>query len=136
MICPACKEPMIILELHEVEIDYCSSCSGIWLDVGELELLFEDQSEREKIISSFHSDPEHTETPYRCPICRKKMDKVYVGDKKELLIDKCPDNDGLWFDEGELKDVLKLGDKDNKVVELLNDLFGTKLNNNQNGENK
>ena len=136
MVCPVCKEPMIILELHEVEIDYCPSCSGIWLDAGELELLLEDEVEREKVISSFNSDPEHPEKPYRCPICRKKMDKVYVGDKKELLIDKCPDNDGLWFDEGELKDVLGLGDKDNKVVELLNDLFGTKLNNNQSGENK
>jgi Zn-finger nucleic acid-binding protein len=136
MLCPVCKEPTIVLELHEIEIDYCSSCSGIWLDAGELELLFEDQQEREKIISSFHLDPEHPEKPYKCPICRKKMDKVFVGDNKELLIDKCPDNDGLWFDEGELKGVLALGDRDNKVVELLNDLFGTKLNNNQNGENK
>ena len=136
MVCPVCKQQMIVLELHEVEIDYCPSCSGIWLDAGELELLLEDQVEREKVISSFHLDPENTERKYKCPICRKKMDKVYVGSNKELLIDKCPDNDGLWFDEGELKDVLKLEDKDNKVVLLLNDLFGTKLINNQNGENK
>jgi len=134
MICPVCKEPLIILELHEIEIDYCPSCSGIWLDAGELELLLEDQVEREKIISSFHLDPDHPERPYRCPICRKKMDKVYVGDKKELLIDKCPYNDGIWFDKGELKDVLELGDKDNKVVELLSELFDTKLNSKQSGE--
>jgi len=125
---------LIVLELHEIEIDYCPSCSGIWLDAGELELLLEDQVEREKIISSFHLDPDHPERPYRCPICRKKMDKVYVGDKKELLIDKCPYNDGIWFDKGELKDVLELGDKDNKVVELLSELFDTKLNSKQSGE--
>jgi len=57
-----------------------------------------------------------------------------VGDKKELLIDKCPYNDGIWFDKGELKDVLELGDKDNKVVELLSELFDTKLNSKQSGE--
>ena len=136
MICPVCKEPMIILELHGVEIDYCPSCSGIWLDAGELELLFEEKEEREKVVSSFQLDTEHPEKPYRCPICRSKMDKVYVGEKKEMLIDKCPDNDGLWFDKGELEDVLKSGDKDNKVVGLLNDLFGTNLNNKQSGENK
>lgn len=135
MICPVCKEPLIVLELHEIEIDYCPSCSGIWLDAGELELLLEDQTEREKITSSFHLDPDHPERPYRCPICRKKMDKVYVGNKKELLIDKCPNNDGLWFDRGELKDILELGDKDNKVVGLLSELFDTKLNNKQSGEN-
>jgi len=134
MNCPVCKEPLIVLELHEIEIDYCPSCSGIWLDAGELELLLEDQTEREKIISSFHLDPDHTEKPYRCPICRKKMDKIYVGDKKEFLIDKCPDNDGLWFDKGELKDVLEMRDKDDKVVKLLSELFDTKLNNNQSGE--
>ena len=134
MVCPVCKEPLIVLELNEIEIDYCTSCSGVWLDAGELELLLEDQDEREKIISSFHLDPDHPERPYKCPICRKKMDKVYVGEKKELLIDKCPDSDGLWFDQGELNSLLELGDKDNKVVKLLNDLFGKKLNNNQIGE--
>ena len=129
MDCPVCKKPMIIVELNEVEIDYCPSCSGIWLDAGELELLFEAQEEREKVISSFHLDEENTEKQYKCPICKKRMNKIFVGEKKELLIDKCPDNDGLWFDKGELKSVLKLGDKDNKVVKLLNEIFGTKLNN-------
>ena len=62
------------------------------------------------------------------------MDKIFVGEKKELLIDKCPNDDGLWFDRGELKAVLKMGDKDNKVAELLNEIFGTNLKNNQSGE--
>ena len=134
MVCPVCKKPMIILELNEVEIDYCPSCSGIWLDAGELEILFENQAEREKIISSFLVDMENTEKQFKCPICRRKMDKIFVGEKKELLIDKCPNDDGLWFDRGELKAVLKMGDKDNKVAELLNEIFGTNLKNNQSGE--
>ncbi|MCZ6703182.1 MAG: zf-TFIIB domain-containing protein [Ignavibacteria bacterium] len=135
MKCPTCKEPIIVLELNEVEIDYCPSCGGIWLDTGELDLLIEDEKEREILLSSFHKDAEHSEKPYKCPMCRKKMDKVHVGENKDVLIDKCPDNDGLWFDKGELKDVIKLASKDNKVVELLNDLFGSKLINNQSGEN-
>jgi Zn-finger nucleic acid-binding protein len=134
MDCPVDKNPMIILELNEVEIDYCPSCSGIWLDAGELEILFENQAEREKIISSFLVDMENTEKQFKCPICRRKMDKIFVGEKKELLIDKCPNDDGLWFDRGELKAVLKMGDKDNKVAELLNEIFGTNLKNNQSGE--
>jgi Zn-finger nucleic acid-binding protein len=134
MDCPVDKNPMIILELNEVEIDYCPSCSGIWLDAGELEILFENQAEREKIISSFLVDMENTEKQLKCPICRRKMDKIFVGEKKELLIDKCPNDDGLWFDRGELKAVLKMGDKDNKVAELLNEIFGTNLKNNQSGE--
>ena len=135
MKCPVCKEPTIVLELDEIEIDFCTACGGIWLDAGELDLLIEDEKEREILLSSFQKDVEHTEKPYRCPICRKKMDKVHVGENKDVLLDKCPDNDGLWFDKGELKDVIQLASKDNKVVELLNELFGSKLTNNQSGEN-
>ncbi len=135
MKCPVCKEPTIVLELDEIEIDYCTSCGGIWLDAGELDLLIEDEKDRELLLSSFQKDVEHPEKIYRCPICRKKMDKVHVGESKDVLLDKCPDNDGLWFDKGELKDVIQLASKDNKVVELLSELFGSKLNNNQSGEN-
>lgn len=39
MNCPVCKNAMIVLELREVEIDYCLVCKGIWLDKGELERL-------------------------------------------------------------------------------------------------
>ena len=37
---------MVILELNEVEIDFCTGCNGIWLDSGELDLLLEDAEER------------------------------------------------------------------------------------------
>ncbi|MEJ2494849.1 MAG: zf-TFIIB domain-containing protein [Ignavibacteriaceae bacterium] len=53
MICPVSNEPMIVLELNEIEIDYCPDCKGIWLDGGELELLIEDENERKRILSSF-----------------------------------------------------------------------------------
>ncbi len=40
MDCPVCKEPMIVLEYADVEVDFCVACEGVWLDAGELELLF------------------------------------------------------------------------------------------------
>ena len=42
MDCPVCKNAMIVLELDEVEVDYCADCRGVWLDSGELELLLEE----------------------------------------------------------------------------------------------
>ena len=136
MTCPVCGNAMIVLELNEIEIDYCPSCNGIWLDGGELELLLEDENERKRILSSFRIEPNYPEKKYKCPICRKKMDKVHVGEHQEVLIDKCPANDGLWFDKGELKRVIELSSGEDKVIQHLNDLFGEKLTNNQNGENK
>ena len=37
MKCPNCNETLLITERHQVEIDYCPSCRGIWLDRGELD---------------------------------------------------------------------------------------------------
>jgi len=130
MKCPVCNEAMIVLELNEVEIDYCPSCKGIWLDGGELELLLEDENERKRIMSSFKLEPNSSEKKYKCPICRKKMDKVYVGDQQGVLIDKCPSNDGFWFDKGELNRVIELSSGKDKIIQHLDDLFGEKLTNN------
>jgi Zn-finger nucleic acid-binding protein len=125
--CPACKnEPMIVLELDEVEIDYCISCKGIWLDAGELELLLGDAGEKEALLASFKLDSANKEKSLKCPICRKRMAKALFGEEQQVRIDKCRRNDGLWFDEGELEQVIamKAGDKENSVLNLLKNMFG------------
>jgi Zn-finger nucleic acid-binding protein len=127
MDCPVCKNAMITLELQEVEIDYCIGCDGIWLDAGELELLLGEPEKAKQLLDSFKIDSSSTEKPRKCPICRKKMQKVIVGSSKPtLLIDRCRRADGLWFDKGELHDIFERAnlDKDNKIQTLLNDMFG------------
>lgn len=42
MKCPNCPSATLIMaERQGVEIDYCPSCRGIWLDRGELDKLLE-----------------------------------------------------------------------------------------------
>ena len=41
MLCPVCKTTLLMSERSGIEIDYCPSCRGIWLDRGELEKLIE-----------------------------------------------------------------------------------------------
>ncbi len=126
MDCPSCGHAMITLELADVEIDHCVGCGGIWLDAGELELLMDDPCKAAGLLASFREDPTATERPRKCPICDKRMAKVVVGcDEPVLLIDKCRRGDGLWFDGGELKDVLSRGrlDEDSHIRKLLADMF-------------
>lgn len=125
MNCPACREPMIVLELDEVEIDHCISCGGIWLDGGELELLLGTSTEKDKLLTSFQIDESTKEKARNCPICLKRMDKVLCGTDNTALIDKCHQKDGLWFDLGELEKIIKMGnfDKENRVLNLLRDMF-------------
>jgi Zn-finger nucleic acid-binding protein len=41
MKCPACNADLLLSERQGVEIDYCPSCRGVWLDRGELDKIIE-----------------------------------------------------------------------------------------------
>ncbi len=125
MNCPVCKhEPMVVLELNGVEIDYCFKCRGIWLDQGELELLLEGSENHQEVISSFTVDENNKEKKRRCPICSKHMQKVY-SDNNKVLIDRCSKRHGLWFDGGELRQIIASTrfDKENRVLNILDEMF-------------
>ena len=135
MDCPACKGVMVIVEHERIELDYCTECAGIWFDHGELDLLL-DRLELDG--SSFGMDtilelPDRQvdEAPRPCPICRKKMRKVIIGSDPEVLIDVCPRGEGIWFDGGEVQQVIgQLVDKDpsmtrkeGRVISFLGEVF-------------
>ena len=45
MKCPVCKDvDLLMSERQGVEIDYCPSCRGVWLDRGELDKIIEKNS--------------------------------------------------------------------------------------------
>lgn len=128
MDCPVCKDPMVILELNQVEIDSCFNCGGIWLDGGELEMLIENEVERKNLLNSFRVNNKVKEKKYKCPACRKKMLKVEEVNSN-IIIDKCPNNHGLWFDKGELKKILYAASlkEDDKVMILLKEIFKSRI---------
>lgn len=123
MNCPVCKNSMIILELNQVEIDYCASCKGIWLDKGELDLLY-NSSDNRTAEQMFHYKNGFNEQIRKCPICKKKMEKVEF-ENSGIILDRCKKEHGLWFDNGELKSLLSTSsDSNNKMVNLLKEIFG------------
>jgi Zn-finger nucleic acid-binding protein len=129
--CPYCNHPLIILELNQIEIDYCTNCHGIWLDEGELELLMQDSDAKTKLMNSFEPDKTNNEKSIRCPICLMKMDKVLCGTENKVILDKCKKHHGVWFNEGELETVVEMGglDKQDRIIKLLKEMFSHKLNN-------
>lgn len=127
MDCPVCKDAMVTLELDEVEVDYCLGCGGIWLDAGELEMLLDGSDKAKELLDSFAPAEGCGEKPRKCPICLKKMQKIHAGaEDAKQLIDRCKKGDGLWFDKGELQDIVAAGsmDEDSEIIKLLTDMFG------------
>lgn len=41
MLCPTDQTPLVMTDRQGVEIDYCPTCRGVWLDRGELDKIIE-----------------------------------------------------------------------------------------------
>jgi Zn-finger nucleic acid-binding protein len=110
MICPVCKHHMIVVEYHNIELDYCNSCRGVWFDSRELELLLRsyELEEPKSFFDGIFSSQEAAspEKKRKCPICGRKMKKTAIGGQPEILIDVCRDKHGLWFDGGEVAQLI------------------------------
>jgi uncharacterized protein len=65
MKCPACKEPDLVMsERQGVEIDYCPTCRGVWLDRGELDKIIEKSMETTITRTAPPERPRPTIDPY------------------------------------------------------------------------
>jgi Zn-finger nucleic acid-binding protein len=109
MICPACKQEMIVVEYEQIELDICVSCRGVWFDGEELDLLLDSLDFLDLKVTDLFRPPsgKTKEKARRCPYCRGKMEKVQTGPAdKDVTIDRCSKGHGLWFDGGELDTVI------------------------------
>jgi len=135
MICPVCKYDMLVVEYHDIELDYCNSCKGVWFDSGELELLLKSQGlEEPKAFFDGILDSQEavsSEKKRNCPICGHKMKKAAIGGQPEILIDTCRDKHGLWFDGGEVVQLIRhlagehppKHDSGGQVISFLEEVF-------------
>jgi Zn-finger nucleic acid-binding protein len=111
MLCPACKNEMIVVEYNQIELDYCTTCKGVWFDNVELDLMLKTLGlgKPELLLDNLLHYPEVQSQDKRrkCPICGKKMKLINVGGKTDVIIDICPIRHGIWFDNGEVVQVVK-----------------------------
>lgn len=138
MICPVCKNTMIVVERDRIELDHCANCGGTWFDAGELELLLERLGAEDSprfLVNTLQKREEKTrENPRKCPICLEKMKKIVIGDHSRVLVDVCKRGQGIWFDGGELDDLVKNlsfkpaagPDHEKKLSEFLGDVFSAR----------
>lgn len=53
MQCPVCAETQLVMtNRHDIEIDYCPKCRGVWLDRGELDKIIERSQRDEPVVAS------------------------------------------------------------------------------------
>lgn len=102
MDCPVCREPLVVAERDDIELDVCPWCHGLWFDSGELALLAEKLDRPLQRAEGSLEAAQSPEKPRLCPRCDRAMDKVFVGVSPRVMLDRCRAGHGLWFDHGEL----------------------------------
>lgn len=108
--CPVCNIELKVTSLHGEEVDRCSQCNGIYFDKGELESvihlvkLFKNIKLNEEDIYTITEEEESREL--KCPVDNKVMDKKDIAG---LIVDICPECEGIWLDNGEIS-ALKLAE--------------------------
>jgi uncharacterized protein len=127
MECPVCQESMVIIEYDSIELDYCVSCMGIWFDSGEIELLFEKAgiSIPSEALQFVNATSDGRELSRPCPLCRKAMRKVSPPES-DVVIDECPEKEGLWFDAGEISETVRdvAGGSSDIAMDILSSFLG------------
>ncbi len=114
MKCPRCSNQTLMNETYEgVTLDRCLSCLGTWLDDGELiEIIETEEKEfgisltKETLQKSFSGIPEsEKQDDLACPKCNKQMRALNYVYSSGVIVDRCPDNHGVWLDVEELEKV-------------------------------
>ena len=114
MKCRFCGTDMRQENYEGIEIDVCPICQGIWLGDGELQEIVKRRQEKfnQSQIDQVNLECQSTKIPIGqlkreviCPKCGCRMNSVNYSYCSGITIDKCPNNDGLWLDQGEIEKI-------------------------------
>ena len=109
MQCPNKHGELEKVLFHDVEVDFCSECLGVFFDNDELRhakdnrdaqlqwLDFDIWRDKKKFTLSL--------TDRRCPVCRIPFVETHY-DHSSVVIDFCKMCHGIWLDRGEFKQIM------------------------------
>ncbi len=119
MDCPKCVGKLEEKTVEKFKVDVCFACEGIWFDKGELEGVIaadskdkfdlddlDDEELDGKELQSVNLDLNHKKG--KCPRCadgRMLEPEAY----KNILVDICPKDHGIWLDGAEIQQLRKRG---------------------------
>ena len=101
MKCPICKDRELEraqVEGYPVEVDYCSTCNGMWLHREELQQMLTSPA------LALHPPPGAALSRSRCPRCERAMRSFYYP-RTFVTAEMCTRCHGIWLDKGEFQEI-------------------------------
>ena len=85
MKCPNCNETLLMTQRNNIEIDYCPSCRGVWLDKGELDKMLDYAAQHtvpQPPVQNYDHNPGYHDHKYKQPYGHQKpyKKKSFLGD--------------------------------------------------------
>lgn len=119
--CPACGDQHKLqsrrLDERELSVLECGSCAGLWVPNEVFQRLASNAEEVRTAVAALGDNGSTTPIAiqpieierrlYRpCSICGSLMHRRNYGRKSGVIVDTCREH-GVWFDEGELAQILR-----------------------------
>lgn len=106
MICPKCEASMTTATYESVDVERCSSCAGLWLDIREDERLRGLQGAESLDTGAVSRGKELNEMGnVDCPVCHMRMLRMVDARQPHVWFESCSICYGVFLDAGELKDL-------------------------------
>ncbi len=112
--CPKCHTGLTPVTRHKLEVNYCPSCKGMWLEraeLGQLEDEVFDFGEHAKGTLLLESRP--TDDP--CPECESKL-RSFRYRFYDIAMELCPNQHGYWLTDDEDTRILELMKKEERQM--------------------
>lgn len=105
--CPRCREELSRGRLAGRPLRGCRHCGGLWLQRADLLALL--RRAPKQLMVADDKFPNVIGTGWEalgkkhCPLCGRVLKEAELKQVPGLRIDLCPECDGVWFDDGELR---------------------------------
>lgn len=113
MKCPVCNSELSAVTYHGLEVDTCKNCGGIWFDPDELkfyiDFFIQDNPDLSPSAITIKREKkplpviQRPETQKLCPRCGEAMHMFNYACDSNIILDKCPQCQGIWTDGGEIR---------------------------------
>lgn len=114
MNCPKCYKNLVLENYEGISIERCVECQGVWLDKGEISTIIDKKEEvipkeyTAEVLKKMYQGLKPAQLQAEkldCPHCLSQLKPTNYDYKSGIIIDICPNGDGLWLDKGELEKI-------------------------------
>lgn len=119
MECPKCQSEMETVTHQGIEVNRCTHCRGLWLDMMDRERLkaidgSETVDDGDPAVGRRYNQIDRID----CPVCRTQMIRMVDPQQSHIWFESCGTCHGVFFDAGEFTDYRK-----QTVADIIRDIF-------------